>query len=142
MMSWLLKWVPKLGAVGKYLGGWQAYAIIAALSAAGGAWAAYKVTAWRYDAQYAASLEAALTAQQAALAASRQVEIKYIERQGAERVVYRDRIKRVVEYVKINNDVQCFDTDGLRLYREALAGQTARGPSGAVSGNVAVTGQR
>lgn len=139
----ILKWFPKLGSLGKYLGGWQVYAIIAAMAFAGGAWSAYKVTTWRYDASYAKALESALDDQKKALEASRKIEVRYIEKQGAERVIYRDRIKKVIEYVKVNNDVQCFDDHGLRLYREGLAGQQAPGgTTGSMPRDIAATGER
>lgn len=121
-MSWILRLFPFLGR----LGGIQIYAIVAGVAFAAGAWGAYKITAWRYDAGYAKALKAALDDQEREIKRNQVAEIKYIEVQGKERIVYKTQIKKVVEYVKINPDHECFDDNGLQLYREALAGSSTR----------------
>jgi len=122
-MTWIFKLLPFLSKIG----GWQLYLIIAVSAASVGAYGAYKVTAWRYDASYAKALEIALNDQQAAIEKNRKIEIKYIEKAGKEKIIYKTKIKEVIKYVKQTTfvDVQCFDDNGLQLYSEALAGKAS-----------------
>jgi len=71
------------------------------------------------------------------------VVIKYIEKQGKTKVVYKDRIKVVNKYVETIVNTQCLDDTGLRIYRDNLAGKSA-GSSGSSGGvrPTTITGRR
>lgn len=60
MIKLILRYLPFL----KILGGWQGYALIAAVCLSVGAYGAYRITVWKYASDYSKALETALEVKQ------------------------------------------------------------------------------
>jgi len=97
-----------------------------------GGYGGHKVTSWYWQGKENKAIKKALKDYDKKIAENRKIEIRYIEKQGKERIVYRDIEKKVIKYVKNNPNHECLNPIGLRLYREALAGEAIPDPSGSV----------
>lgn len=87
------------------------------------AWVGWDYGRADMEAEQAAAVRRALEQQTALDAENREVEQAAQEQAQRVRIVYRDRIKRVTEYVATNPDrVVCLDADGVQLFNDLGAG--------------------
>ena len=93
----------------KGITGWKLYLIIGAAAFSAGAFSCYKITSTIEKAELAELLEKIHTMEQAALQVEQELRI---ERE----IVYKDRIKEVVQYVETNTTTECFNDTQLVLF--------------------------
>lgn len=127
-MKWLSILMSGVGWV-KNLGGIKLYLIIAGACLSIGLYSGYKVTSWKYSAANLAAMKQIKAEYEEKLEKNKKIEIRYIEKEGKEKIIYRDKVKKVIEYVQTNPDSnthECFSDPerGLQLYRDALTGGT------------------
>ena len=53
---------------------------------------------------------------------NRELELAAAQQDRKVEIVYRDRIKKVTEYVERSDRIECFDSDGLQLFNAISAG--------------------
>lgn len=98
-------------------------AVVWALSIAGTAYYTRDYTIAKADQDKLKAVEQAKKEQQRLDDQTMEIAIAAAKRQQKTRIVYRERIKKVTEYVKVHPDrVQCFGTDGVQLYNSLRAG--------------------
>lgn len=106
--------------LGKVLGGWYGYAIVALAAASATFW----VSSNYHDSKELKQLRAWIGLKEAKQQENRIADKELSEKEEKTKIVYIDRVKQVIKYVKTHDDTQCLDADGLRLYREALKGDS------------------
>ena len=96
-------------------------------SIAGTAYFVHDYTKAKTDQDKLSSVERAIAQQKGLDEQNRELEISAAKQKEKIRVVYRDRIKKVTEYVESTNRVQCFDDSGVQLYNSISGMENASG---------------
>ena len=111
-------------------------AILWLASLAGAAYGTWDYTSAKAAEDKLAAVQRNIEQQQALDAENQEIEIAAAEQRQKVQIVYRDRIKKVTEYVEKNPDrVQCLNHDGLQLFNaigsgvEHASGDGLRAPS-------------
>ena len=129
-MTILLRLIPYLLGVGAVLAAfWWIYQM---------GWNARDVEAER---ERIAAVQRTIEQQQQLDAETLELEFAASVQRERVSVVYRDRVKKVIEYVEVHPTVECLDADGVRLYNELRSGvQGGRGDAGGMPNGTAAAG--
>lgn len=117
----VLRWMPFLSK----LTGWQSYALVAAAALAAGLYSGYKVTSLVYHGKELVAIKRALAEQKKEMDKNQAAELALIRKNQKTEIIYKDRIKKVIQYVEKHGNAECFDADGLQLYRDNLSGKAS-----------------
>jgi hypothetical protein len=96
-------------------------------SIAGTAYFVHDYTKAKTDQDKLSSVERTIEQQNELDEQNRELEFSAAEQKEKIRIVYRDRIKKVTEYVESTNRIQCFDDSGVQLYNSISAMEDASG---------------
>jgi hypothetical protein len=91
----------------KTLSSWKIYILIATAAFSIGAYTSYKVTSYFDDIEKAKAIQRIIDAEQTA-----------IDLQNKREVIYKDRIKEIVKYVKTRDNIECLNDVDLELFNK------------------------
>lgn len=94
------------------------------------AWLVWDYADAKAKADRLAAVERAVEQQRALDAENHEVELAAARQQQETRIVYRDRVRTVTEYVESSERVQCLDPDRVRLFNSISTGVEVPGDGG------------